>query len=103
MSMGVSPPPFHGGFSGLPGHLDPRRGGPWGAGARGSVAEDGTLGRGIRGAFPSLSLRAVSGGPVWVGGSPGWRGGPGRHLALLGALRGGRTHVRAAAPGAGGR
>lgn len=32
MSMGVSPPPFHGGFSGLPGHLDPRRGGPGGRG-----------------------------------------------------------------------
>lgn len=40
----------------------PRSGRPREAGARGSLAEEGTPGRGVRRAFPSLLLRAVSGG-----------------------------------------
>lgn len=46
----------------------PQSGRPCGAGARGSLAGEGTQGRGVRRAFPSLLLRSISGGA-----RPGWR------------------------------
>lgn len=62
MSMGVSPPPFHGGFSAQPWHHDPSRGGPGGLGQGAHLLGRGPREGGVRKAFPSLLLCAISGG-----------------------------------------
>lgn len=92
MSMGVSPPPFYGGFLGQPRHHASSRGG-----SEGLEQEAHLLGRdpgegGGRRALPSLLLRAISGGPGrdWRVCGEERRAGPGTS-PLLGARGDGCT------------
>lgn len=78
--MGVSPPPFHEGFSGRPRHHDLSRGGLGGLGQGSSLAGEGTPRRGSGKLSPPSAYAPSPVGPGRAGAAPGRGGGPGRRL-----------------------
>lgn len=81
MSMGVSPPPFHGGFLGHSWHHDPSPGGPAGLGQGAHLPGKGLREGGFGERSPPSCYSQSLAGPGGAGGSLGRRGGPGRRLA----------------------
>lgn len=79
--MGVSPPPFHGGFLGQPWYRDPSWGGLWGLGRRAGLLKRGPREGGSGQLSPPAHQALPPAGPGRAGASLRGRGAPGRPFA----------------------